>query len=177
MFADIEGFTQLSREMPTDQLAHLTREVLALLTEQVHRFEGTLDKYIGDAVMALWNAPLDQPDHADRAMRCALSMVAALEKWNMAHPEWPDIRIHIAINTGEAMVGDLGTPLRHTYTAIGHTVNQADRLLGCARDAQRPVVISVNTEARLQMAYESQVYCVCREHQGCAPPRHQQRLL
>ncbi len=177
MFADIEGFTQLSRELPTDQLARLTRDVLSLLTEQVHHFEGTLDKYIGDAVMALWNAPLDQPDHADRAMQCALSMVQALEKWNRAHPEWPDIRIHIAINTGEAMVGDLGTSLRHTYTAIGHTVNQADRLLDCARDTGREVVVSAQTAMLLQRSYPVDRYCVCQSGSGCLPPKEQERLF
>ena len=177
MFADIEGFTQLSRAYPADELARLTREVLALLTDQVHRFEGTLDKYIGDAVMALWNAPLDQPDHADRAMQCAFSMVAALEQWNRAHPEWPDIRIHIAINSGEAMVGDLGTALRHTYTAIGHTVNQADRMLACARDAGQSIVIAETTAARLHQEYAPHAYCICRAGVGCQPPGDQQRLF
>jgi len=142
LFADITGFTQLSKQLSTEKLAEITRQVLTILTEQVHRHQGTVDKYIGDAVMAFWNAPVEQPDHACRAMRCALSMQRALAEWNARNPDQSPVRIHIAVHTGEAMVGDLGTHYRHTYTAIGDTVNRAARLLEQANDVAGQIVFS-----------------------------------
>lgn len=160
MFADISGFTRLSQRMDTEELAVLTREILTLLTEQVHQHQGTVDKYIGDAVMAFWNAPLDQPDHADRAMACALDMISALDAWNAARTEHPSIRIRIALHTGEAMVGELGTDFRHTYTAIGATVNLADRLLSCAGN-DAPIIVSPQLVAAWQRTYPESHYRVC----------------
>ena len=142
LFADISGFTQLSKQVSTEDLAQITQEVLTILTEQVHRYQGTVDKYIGDAVMAFWNAPMAQPDHACRAMRCALAMQQALAQWNARHPERAPVRIHIAVHTGEVMVGDLGTRYRHTYTAIGDTVNVAARLLERASHVAGQLVLS-----------------------------------
>lgn len=147
LFADITGFTQLSERLSTEKLAEITRQVLTILTEQVHRHQGTVDKYIGDAVMAFWNAPLSQPDHAQRAYDCALGMVQALDHWNRTRDE--PVHIHIALHTGEVMVGDLGTSWRHAYTVIGRTVNVADRLLKHAKLMDRPIVLTPAVRQRI----------------------------
>ncbi|WP_130536270.1 CHASE2 domain-containing protein [Thiomicrorhabdus indica] len=145
LFADIEGFTKLSEKIPTAELARITKDVLHVLTQEVHSHQGTLDKYIGDAVMALWNAPLDQADHADLAVRSAVAMLESLDLYNQSHPQQPKISVRIGIHTGPAMVGDLGTEQRHTYTAIGDTVNLAHRLHEWSKDYQTHILLSRET--------------------------------
>lgn len=154
MFADIEGFTVLARELSTDELASLTRDVLSLMTEEIHDQGGTLDKYIGDAVMAFWNAPMPQVNHADLAVRAALGIVARLRSMRFGSSAQVEVRVRIGINTGEAMVGDLGTGLRHAYTAIGHSVNHAHRLHDSARDFGAFILISQSTFSALNSSYK-----------------------
>lgn len=149
LFADIEGFTKMAERMETTELAKLTVEVLTILTEAVHSTDGTLDKYIGDAVMAFWNAPLAQPDHAQLAVKSALSMLKRLEEFNLKNPQWPDITIRIGINTGLTMVGELGTQKRHTYTAIGEVVNDAHRLHEKSKAHHTYLLISQETKEQL----------------------------
>ena len=145
LFADIEGFTSLAKQLPTQQLAHITRDVLTVLTHAIQAQQGTLDKYIGDEVMAFWNAPLDQKDHAQRAVNAAQKMIHDLNTYNQTHPNQPNIHIPIGIDTGTVMVGDLGTQFRHSYTAIGQAVNNANRLYSDAKKQQKQIMISKNT--------------------------------
>ena len=130
MFSDIRGFSGFSETMRPEQLAAFLSEYLTPMTDLVLASDGTLDKYIGDAVMAMWNAPLPVGDHADRACGAALAMQAALGPLNRA---WatrgrPTIQIGIGVNTGPMSVGNMGSEARFDYTVLGDAVNLAARL-------------------------------------------------
>ncbi|KUJ75917.1 hypothetical protein AVO42_11630 [Thiomicrospira sp. XS5] len=154
MFADIEGFTQLGKTLPTKQFSGLARQILTLITDAIYHHQGTLDKYIGDAAMAFWNAPVTQPDHAQKALECALDIQAKLADYNAEHPEQP-IYVRIGIHTGPAMVGDLGTRFRNTYTAIGDTVNKAHRLHDLTKEYQTMILLSEQTGQQLKGLYNN----------------------
>ncbi|MER3445538.1 MAG: hypothetical protein C4291_01285 [Candidatus Dadabacteria bacterium] len=147
LFSDIRGFTSLSETMPPDALVSLLNEYLSPMTQIVMNERGTLDKYIGDAIMAIFGAPLDVPDHPMRACRAALKMIEELKKlypkWK--EKEWPNISIGIGINTGEAIVGNMGANIRFDYTAIGDTVNLASRLEGLNKLYGTQIIISKST--------------------------------
>ncbi len=148
MFADIEGFTKLGRQLSTRDFSNLTRQILTLITEEIYRCDGTLDKYIGDAAMAFWNAPVPQPEHAQKALECAINIQKKLREYNSDHPQNP-IQVRIGIHTGKAMVGDLGTRFRNTYTAIGDTVNKAHRLHDFTKKFQTMILLSEQTAQQL----------------------------
>ena len=130
LFSDIRGFSALSEGMGPEALAGFLGEYLTPMTELVLESGGTLDKYIGDAVMAIWAAPVDVPDHAARACDVALRMQEALaglnKKWRAQGK--PEIAIGIGINTGAMSVGNMGTPQRFDYTVLGDQVNLGARL-------------------------------------------------
>ena len=130
LFSDIRGFSAFSEAMGPEALASFLGEYLTPMTELVLESGGTLDKYIGDAVMAIWAAPVDLPDHAARACEVALRMQAALvglnRKWKSEGK--PEIAIGIGINTGPMSVGNMGTPQRFDYTVLGDQVNLGSRL-------------------------------------------------
>lgn len=132
LFSDIRGFTSLSEQLPPEQLVSVLNRYLSPMTEIVLSERGTLDKYMGDAIMAIYNAPVDVTDHTERACRSALRMLEELERLNAALVAEIGFRIDIGIglNTGEAVVGNMGTALRFDYTAIGDAVNLAARLEG-----------------------------------------------
>lgn len=134
LFSDIRGFTALSETMNPDDMARLLSEYFTEMVECVFRHGGTLDKFIGDAVMAQWGAPLGEPDDADRAMRAAVDMMRSLAELNR---QWrsefrPELRIGIGLNFGEAFAGNIGSERRLEFTVIGDTVNTASRLCGAA---------------------------------------------
>jgi adenylate cyclase len=148
LFVDIEGYTRLAEQMTPEQLVAMTELVLTRLTRCVHDTQGTLDKYIGDAIMAFWGAPLEQSDHADRAMDCALAMLKELEALNFANdPLLIDqmVRARIGINTGSAVVGELGSTTRQSYTAIGDAINVASRLQDYAKIAGTDLLVGEET--------------------------------
>lgn len=151
LFVDIEGYSGLAEKLQPEVLAGLTNQVLEVLTRVIHQTHGTLDKYMGDALMAFWGAPLDCPDHADRALDAALRMIQEIDKLNAqrcAHGLFA-IRVRIGINTGEATVGDMGTGFRRAYTAIGDVVNTAARLQAKAKDCGCHILIGENTAQRV----------------------------
>ena len=135
MFSDIRGFSALSEGLDAQQLAHLLNEYLTEMTRVIHQRHGTLDKYIGDSVMAFWGAPLEHPRHAASACGAALEMKLRLEglqrQW--ALQKRPLFDIGIGLNTGVASVGNMGSELRYGYTAIGDAVNLASRVEGLTR--------------------------------------------
>jgi len=128
LFADISGFTGLAERMSPSAVALLLNDYLSRMTDVIFKYEGTLDKYIGDAIMAVFGAPLDMPDHADRAIRTALEMQQRLAEWNADRKEGPELRIRVGINSGKAVAGEIGSMNKMEYTVLGDTVNIASRL-------------------------------------------------
>jgi adenylate cyclase len=135
MFCDMRGFTQLSESMEPTQLQALLNTVFSRLTEVIRRHGGTIDKYMGDCVMAFWGAPVAMPDHASRAVAAALDMTASIKALNREHAGQgiPAIGVGIGLNTGPMCVGDMGSDVRRSYTVIGDAVNLAARLEGLSR--------------------------------------------
>jgi adenylate cyclase len=128
LFADIVGFTTMSEKMSPAAVALLLNDYLSRMTDVIFKYEGTLDKYIGDAIMAVFGAPLDMPDHAERAIRTALEMRERLDEFNAERKEGPKLRIRIGINSGKAVAGEIGSINKKEYTVLGDTVNTASRL-------------------------------------------------
>ena len=130
LFADLVGFTTWSEKMAADQLSEMLTEFFTLSSDAVFSCGGTIDKFIGDAVMAFFGAPLDQPDHADRAVAAALKIREGMAHWNRERATRGEaaLEIRIALNTGEAIVGDIGSERRVDYTVLGNAVNVAARL-------------------------------------------------
>ena len=132
MFSDIRGFTTTSERLEPETLVELLNKFLGEMTDVIFAHDGTLDKYIGDAIMAVWGAPVPQADHAARACRAALGMVNRLrfldEHWT--DRGWPVLEIGIGINTGPMVVGNMGSERRLSYTVIGDNVNLGSRLEG-----------------------------------------------
>ena len=157
LFSDIRGFTSLSEKLPPEQVVEILTEYLTDLTEVVFRHGGTVDKYVGDCIMALYNVPLAQPDHAARAVRTAIEfqqrMRALSARWE-AKLGGP-LRAGVGINTGDAVVGTMGARQRLEYTAIGDTVNLASRLESLTKEftrrsssGRRPIRTSEDSSAR-----------------------------
>ena len=144
LFADIVGFTTRAERMPPSAVVQLLNQCLGEMSEAVFTEEGTLDKFIGDAVLAVFGAPLTQADHAARALRAAAAMrqrVAALDLT-------PAIELRIAVNSGIATVGDIGTPKRREYTVLGDVVNTCARLVS-AECAPGQILLTAGTRERL----------------------------
>ncbi|HEV8474168.1 MAG TPA: CHASE2 domain-containing protein [Methylomirabilota bacterium] len=147
LFSDIRGFTSLSERLEPEQVAEMLREYLSEMTEIVFKHGGTVDKYIGDAIMALYNAPLEDPEHAIKAVRTGLEFQ---ERTLAVSKRWEDklgipIRNGVGINTGEAVVGTLGSKQRLEYTAIGDTINLGARLESITKEYQANIIISEST--------------------------------
>ncbi|HTY05577.1 MAG TPA: adenylate/guanylate cyclase domain-containing protein [Gemmatimonadales bacterium] len=141
-FSDIRGFTPMSETMSPDDVATLLTEYFTEMVEIVFEHAGSLDKFMGDAIMALWGAPIAHADDADRAMTCAMDQLAALEKMNVKWKEKgrPDIKIGVGINFGEVFAGNFGSDRRLEYTVIGDAVNTASRL--CSNAGPNEILIS-----------------------------------
>jgi class 3 adenylate cyclase len=152
LFSDIRGFTSISERLQPEQVAEMLREYLSEMTEIVFKHGGTVDKYIGDCVMALYNVPFADPDHAVHAVRTALEFQ---ERTLAVSARWQErlgvsLRSGVGINTGEAIVGAMGSRQRLEYTAIGDTVNLASRLETATKDYAASIIISEYTRSQLR---------------------------
>jgi adenylate cyclase len=135
LFTDIRGFTTISEGLDASDLSQLMDEYLTPMTRIVHESLGTIDKYIGDAVMAFWGAPVFHPHHADQAVGAGMAMLAALEDLNVSFAKqgWPEVRIGVGVNTGMMSVGNMGSRFRRAYTVLGDAVNLGSRLEGITK--------------------------------------------
>ena len=149
LFSDVRGFTQFSEQLQPEQLVTLLNRYLTPMTDLVFEHGGTLDKYMGDAIMAFYGAPLEQPDHALRAVKTADSMMRALA---ILAPQWrseglPALDIGIGINSGPMVVGNMGSESRFDYTVMGDAVNLGSRLEGTNKVYGTHVILSEETES------------------------------
>lgn len=156
LFSDIEAFTSFSESLAPEEVVRLLNSYLTPMTELIFHYGGTLDKYIGDAIMAIYGAPIHHADHAERACCTALAMMRALDTLkNKAWFDrgWPDIQIRIGISSGPMAVGNMGTDMRFAYTAIGDGVNLASRLEGLNKEYGTRILISEFTRDRLKSVF------------------------
>ncbi len=157
LFTDVRGFTTISESFKANPqgLTRLMNRFLTVMSNAILEQEGTIDKYMGDAIMAFWNAPVDAPDHPLRACRAALLMhkrvaelnASAREEVNRTGGQFHEINIGIGINSGDCVVGNMGSEMRFDYTALGDTVNLASRLEGQSKPFGVPVILG-NTTAQ-----------------------------
>jgi adenylate cyclase len=152
LFSDIRGFTTISESLSPEGVVELLNEYLTKMVEVVFHNEGTLDKFIGDAVMAFWGAPIPQKDHARKAVMCAIEMVEELEK---LQAKWKTegktiIKIGVGVNSGNVIVGNMGSMERMDYTVIGDDVNLASRLESLNKEYKTVVIISEETYKQVE---------------------------
>jgi len=147
LFADIRGFTRMAESMDPTALHDYLNTVLTAMTDVVHRHGGTVDKYIGDAVMAFWGAPLDDPRHAEHAVAAAIAMQDEARRLSadFLMRGLPPLAIGVGVNSGIAQVGDMGSAARRTYTAIGDPVNLAARLESLTKQYEVPIIVGEAT--------------------------------
>lgn len=155
-FSDIQGFTSISETLNPEELVTLLNEYFAAMTKILFKYKGTLDKFEGDAIMAFWNAPALQPDHAERACVTALKMQQHLEilriKWKKEGK--PDIHVRMGINTGEMVAGNVGSQERLDYTIMGDAVNLSSRLEGANKHYGTYLMVSETTYAETRDGFE-----------------------
>jgi adenylate cyclase len=157
LFADISGFTSVSETKKPEEVAEFLSNFFSAAVDAIFAYGGTLDKFIGDAVMAFFGAPIPQEDHADRAIMAGLMMQSRVEDWNAERRAQglPEVRIRVGINSGPAVVGNVGTEKRVDYTVLGSSVNIASRLeSGVAKPGQ--LVISKNTLDRVMGSFDTE---------------------
>lgn len=155
LFCDLRDFTSLSETMDAQALTRFMNAYLTPMTEVVLNFGGTIDKYIGDAIMAFWNAPVDDPDHARNAALCALAMSERLdalnEEWRRAAEAegrpWHPVRCGVGLATGPCCVGNLGSAQRLEYSCLGDDVNLASRIEGATKSMRVDILVSEATRA------------------------------
>jgi adenylate cyclase len=149
-FSDIRGFTPMSEVLSAEEVVHLLNEYFTAMTTIIFKYEGTLDKFMGDAIMAVYGAPIDMADHAERAVLAAIEMSEKMKelqaKWKLEGKR--EVNIGIGINTGEVVVGNIGSNERMEYTAIGDNVNLTQRLESVAEKGQ--ILISAATYEKVK---------------------------
>jgi adenylate cyclase len=148
LFSDIRGFTSISEKLPAQEVVKMMNDYFELMVDILFEHNGILDKFIGDAIMGLWGAPVKRPDDATQAVRAAVKMQSRLKEWNedrISAGKVP-LKIGIGLHTGQVVVGNMGSSKALSYTAIGDGVNLASRLCGVAREDM--VVISEDCARR-----------------------------
>jgi class 3 adenylate cyclase len=171
LFCDLRGFTAMSESMSPEDVRAMINEYLTAMTDVILRHEGTLDKFVGDAVMALFGAPIYHPDHAIRALRVGLEMQAAHRntqaRWRAQRRPTPGVGI--GVNTGEMVVGNMGSPLQVNYSVLGHPVNVAARL--CSTALAGEVLLGERSFAAIEPARKAGTLGIDRaltfERRGC----------
>jgi adenylate cyclase len=154
-FSDLEGFTGISEGLDPEALTSLLNDYLSAMTDIIHEEGGTVDKYEGDAIIAFWNAPLEQPDHARRCVRAAMRCQARLAEMRPMFRErlGKDLKMRIGINSGPAIVGNMGSHTRFDYTMIGDAVNLASRLEGINKQFGTYTMISQSAMEQMDGAF------------------------
>ena len=147
LFTDVRGFTSLSESMSPEDVTYIMNRALTAQVDAVRQYGGTIDKFIGDALMAFWNAPLDIDRHENAAVDCALQMRKNMDKLNLelVNADLPPVSIGIGINSGEAIVGNMGSDTRFDYTCIGSPVNEAARLESSCKEVGVDLIIGRTT--------------------------------
>ncbi|MBI5641791.1 MAG: adenylate/guanylate cyclase domain-containing protein, partial [Nitrospirae bacterium] len=158
LFSDIRGFTSISEKYPSEDVVAILNEYLGEMTEIVFKWDGTLDKFIGDAILAFWGAPLIQENHAELAVKCALNMSARLDelqkKWEAEGK--PILNIGIGINTGEVLVGNIGAVgKKMDYTVIGDHVNLGSRVESLTKKYNARILITEYTLSKIRGSFET----------------------
>jgi adenylate cyclase len=152
LFSDVRGFTAISESLNENDLREYINDYLTTMSEIIRsRHRGTLDKYIGDAIMAFWGAPMDDRSHARNAVLAAIDMQKAVPVLNerFGVRGWPQLAIGIGINTGTVRVGDMGSQFRRAYTAMGDAVNVASRLEGRTKHYGVPILVGESTARQM----------------------------
>ena len=149
MMSDIRGFTTLVEHLPPQKVVTLLNRYLGRMTDIILEYGGTIDEFLGDAVLAVFGAPKEQPDDTERALRCALAMQAAMDEINQANLEddLPELMMAIALNTGSVVAGNIGSERRSKYGFVGHAMNVTSRIEDAAGPGE--VLISESTRAKL----------------------------
>ncbi len=150
LFSDVRGFTNLSEILEPQTLSDLMHEFLSPMTRVIHERRGTIDKYMGDAIMAFWGAPVDDTRHALHAIQAGLDMLqrmAEINEHTFVAKGWPRIQIGVGINTGVMSVGNMGSEFRVAYTVLGDAVNSGSRLEGLTKHYCVPLIVSEATKA------------------------------
>lgn len=147
LFSDVRGFTTISEGLDPKELTLLMNEFLTPLSRIIYKHHGTIDKYMGDCIMAFWGAPLPDTNHAREALLAGMEMLATLESLQPRFKErgWPEIRVGVGINTGRVSVGNMGSEVRVAYTVMGDEVNLASRLEGITRQYGVSIIVGEHT--------------------------------
>lgn len=147
LFSDIRGFTDISESLSAEKVVDMLNTYFSSMTEIIFREQGTVDKFIGDAIMAFWGAPIRIDNHADQALKSAMAMIIQLEQVNLLLKEkgYPEIKIGVGLNTGEVVLGNIGSEQKLDYTVIGDNVNLASRLEGLTKAYVRPILMAEET--------------------------------
>ncbi len=158
LFADVKGFTGLCEKMPPEVVVPVLNELLDHVTPVIFKHDGTLDKYIGDAIMAFWGAPQEQADHALRAVKAALDMQQAISQLQSSWEErgFPGLSMGIGINTGPMVVGNMGSSDVVSYTVIGDAVNLGARIETLTRQYHADIIIGEETWHQVKDAVETE---------------------
>lgn len=144
LFADIRSFTTISEGMDPEALSEWLNDFLTPMTKIIHQNGGAIDKYMGDAIMAFWGAPIEDPNHAENGVKAGLGMIAALDELNANFREkgWPEVNIGVGLNTGMMSVGNMGSEFRMAYTVLGDAVNLGSRLEGQTKEYGVSMIVS-----------------------------------
>jgi adenylate cyclase len=151
LFSDVRGFTTISEHLDPKELSRLMNEFLTPLTRVIYRHRGTIDKYMGDCIMAFWGAPLADPQHARSAVLAGLEMHRVLDELQPQFTKngWPPINIGVGVNTGRMSVGNMGSEIRRAYTVMGDAVNLASRLEGITKQYGVKMIVGEGTRSQV----------------------------